>query len=65
MAILLNVADCIASRFFAVIFGLVPKILVQRVTNQVNKFTSYSKTMQKCKIYVERSCTLLLLYKNN
>ncbi len=38
MAIFLNAANSTASRLFAVITGLVPVILLQRVTNLVNKF---------------------------
>ena len=37
MAIFLNAANSTASRLFSVIFGLVPKILLQQVTNQINK----------------------------
>ncbi len=38
MAIFLNAANSIVSSFFTVITGFIPVILVQRVTNQVNKF---------------------------
>ncbi len=38
-AIFLNEANSTTSRLFSVIFGLVPKILLQQVTNLVNKFT--------------------------
>ena len=36
--ILKSFENCKISRIFSVIFGLVPKILVQQVTNLVNKF---------------------------
>ena len=38
MAIFLNEGNSTISRFFSVITGRVPVILVQQVTNQVNKF---------------------------
>ncbi len=37
ISLLLKETKCITPRLFSVIFGLVPKILVQRVTNLVNK----------------------------
>ena len=37
-AIFFKEENSIALRLFSVIFGLVPKILLQQITNQVNKF---------------------------